>query len=71
MSATGYPEDHLTEVELVEIASALTYHFDRCTMPDDEPPWGPERHMEYEIMVTIVTRIIRRRAGLLPERTIR
>lgn len=55
----AYP-DELTEIEKVEIASALGFHFGQC---QGDPLYGLET--QYEIVCAVVERMIRRRAGLI------
>lgn len=64
-----YP-DRLSEIERVEIASAIAYHFDHCATPDEFPS-SPERRTQYEILCAVVDRILLTRAGLFPERSVR
>jgi hypothetical protein len=55
MPCTDYPLT-LTEVERVEIASALSYHF--------EDDCRGERKDQYDVVCVVVERMMRRRAGV-------
>lgn len=60
---TGYPPT-LTEVERVEIAHALSFHFEsicRNTAPECRADFA----LQYEVICTIVQRILNRRAGVI------
>lgn len=61
MPRSPYPPE-LTEVEKVELASALGYHFHQCPTPT-ESDYGLA--VQYEIVCSVVERMIRRRAGLI------
>lgn len=52
-----YPPCDLTEVEQVEIASALSFHF------EDNAACADHREMTHEIVCAVVTRMLRRRNG--------
>lgn len=54
---SGYQPRDLTEVEQVEIASALSYHF------DDKPACESERKDQFDVLIAVITRMLRRRNG--------
>lgn len=62
---TEYPTQ-LTEIELIEIASALNYHFAQCEGVSDIGVYDMSRATQYEIVCGIVQRMLNRRAGLIP-----
>lgn len=53
---TAYPPT-LTEIERVEIAAALTFHFDVCEQREEFTP-------QYELLCIVIDRMLRRRSGV-------
>lgn len=59
---TGYPPN-LTEIECVELAHALSFHFESFLHPVG-PECSEEHRLQYEVLCAVVERMIRRRAGV-------